>query len=136
MSTISNRAPLPAGSGLNDDIGEDKRLALYRSQVRLRDAEQRAFDLFLQNLVKGTSHLSLGQEAIAAGFAEAMVKGDYTPSFKLWLATKDARLAADAGAAVGAEIPVIEAIAAQMEAVAAEHPDEDVAALFRGAADR
>ena len=63
-------------AGLNDDIGEAKRLALYRSQVRLRDAEQRAFDLFLQNLVKGTSHLSLGQEAIAAGFAEAMEKGD------------------------------------------------------------
>ncbi|HJZ34660.1 MAG TPA: NAD(P)-binding domain-containing protein, partial [Solirubrobacterales bacterium] len=63
---------------------------------------------------------------------EAMVKGDYTPSFKLWLATKDARLAADAGAAAGAEIPVIEAIAAQMEAVAAKHPDEDVAALFLG----
>jgi 3-hydroxyisobutyrate dehydrogenase len=63
---------------------------------------------------------------------EAMVKGDYTPSFKLWLATKDARLAADAGAAAGAEIPVIEAIAAQMEAVAAVHPDEDVAALFLG----
>lgn len=62
--------------GLNDDIGEAKRLDLYRSQVRLRDAEQRAFDLFLQNLVKGTSHLSLGQEAIAAGFAEAMQKGD------------------------------------------------------------
>ena len=66
---------------------------------------------------------------------EAMVKGDYTPSFKLWLATKDARLAADAGAAAGAEIPVIEAIAAQMEAVAAKHPDEDVAALFLGAED-
>jgi 3-hydroxyisobutyrate dehydrogenase len=63
---------------------------------------------------------------------EAMVRGDYTPSFKLWLATKDARLAADAGAAAGAEIPVIEAIAAQMEAVAAKHPDEDVAALFLG----
>ena len=44
--------------------------------MRLREAEQRAFDLFLQNLVKGTSHLSLGQEAIAAGFAEAMQKGD------------------------------------------------------------
>src|SRR5215470_13406176 len=76
MSTIKNRTPGPAGSGLNDDIGEQKRLALYRSQVRLREAEQRAYDLFLQNLVKGTSHLSLGQEAIAAGFAEAMQKGD------------------------------------------------------------
>ena len=42
----------------------------------IRQAEQRAFDLFLQNLVKGTSHLSLGQEAVAAGFATAMKKGD------------------------------------------------------------
>src|ERR1700694_3459126 len=72
MATAKDRAP----AGLNDDIGEQKRLALYRSQVRLREAEQRAYDLFLQNLVKGTSHLSLGQEAIAAGFAEAMIKGD------------------------------------------------------------
>ncbi len=57
------------GAGLNDDIGEEKRLELYRTQVVIREAEQRAFDLFLQNLVKGTSHLSLGQEAVAAGFA-------------------------------------------------------------------
>jgi TPP-dependent pyruvate/acetoin dehydrogenase alpha subunit len=59
-----------------DDISAEVRLELYRTQVRLREAEQRAFDLFLQNLVKGTSHLSLGQEAIAAGFAVAMQKGD------------------------------------------------------------
>lgn len=63
---------------------------------------------------------------------QAMAKGDYTPSFKLRLATKDARLAADAGTAAGAEIPVIEAIAAQMEAVAAKYPDDDIAVLFRG----
>src|SRR5918994_4905571 len=61
---------------LNDDIGEEKRLELYRSQVEIRESEQRAYDLFLQNLVKGTSHLSLGQEAVAAGFACAMRSGD------------------------------------------------------------
>jgi acetoin:2,6-dichlorophenolindophenol oxidoreductase subunit alpha len=60
----------------NDDIGEAMRLRLYRTLFELREAEQRAFDLFLQNLVKGTSHLSLGQEAIAAGFATAMKPGD------------------------------------------------------------
>src|SRR3954451_21991745 len=60
----------------NDDIGEEKRLQLYRTQVVIREAEQRAFDLFLQNLVKGTSHLSLGQEAVATGFAAAMKPGD------------------------------------------------------------
>ena len=65
-------------TALNDDIGEAKRLELYRTQVVIREAETRAFDLFLQNLVKGTSHLSLGQEAVAAGFAGAMKKGDLT----------------------------------------------------------
>src|SRR5262245_52781432 len=60
----------------NDDIGEEKRLQLFRTQFVIRQAEQRAYDLFLQNLVKGTSHLSLGQEAIAAGFAVAMRPGD------------------------------------------------------------
>ena len=65
-----------AKNAVNDDIGEATRLELYRSQVNLRESEQRAYDLFLQNLVKGTSHLSLGQEAVAAGFATAMKKGD------------------------------------------------------------
>ena len=52
------------------------RLKLFRTQLAIRQAEQRAYDLFLQNLVKGTSHLSLGQEAVAAGFAVAMRPGD------------------------------------------------------------
>src|SRR5499425_3521508 len=76
MATAKDRAQAKAGSGLNDDIGEQKRLELYRTQVVIREAEQRAYDLFLQNLVKGTSHLSLGQEAVAAGFACAMNPGD------------------------------------------------------------
>jgi acetoin:2,6-dichlorophenolindophenol oxidoreductase subunit alpha len=60
----------------NDDIGTETRLELYRLQVEIRDCEKRAYDLFLQNLIKGTSHLSLGQEAIAAAFGVAMQKGD------------------------------------------------------------
>ena len=52
-----------------------KRLQLYRLQVEIRYCEKRAYDLFLQNLVKGTSHLALGQEAVAAGFAAAGASG-------------------------------------------------------------
>ena len=74
MARESKVAADPAPS--NDDIGGSKRLELYRLQVIIREAEQRAYDLFLQNLVKGTSHLSLGQEAIAAGVAAAMEPGD------------------------------------------------------------
>src|SRR3984885_2469020 len=60
----------------NDDIGLDRRLELFRLQVEIRDCEKRAFDLFLQNLIKGTSHLSIGQEAVAAGFGVAVRKDD------------------------------------------------------------
>jgi pyruvate dehydrogenase E1 component alpha subunit len=62
----------------NDDIGEETRLALWRRQLEVRLLEKRAYDLFLQNLIKGTSHLALGQEAIAAAFGVAMRKDDYT----------------------------------------------------------
>jgi pyruvate dehydrogenase E1 component alpha subunit len=60
------------------DIDNELKLRMYRMQVELRESEQRAYDLFLQNLVKGTSHLSLGQEAVATGFAAAMEPGDLT----------------------------------------------------------
>jgi acetoin:2,6-dichlorophenolindophenol oxidoreductase subunit alpha len=60
------------------DIGRETRLELFRLQTELRLCEKRAYDLFLQNLVKGTSHLSLGQEAIAAAFGVAMRPDDYT----------------------------------------------------------
>jgi TPP-dependent pyruvate/acetoin dehydrogenase alpha subunit len=66
------------GRGANTGIDAETRLALYRLMREIRTFEKRAYDLFLQNLVKGTSHLSLGQEAIAAGFALAMRADDYT----------------------------------------------------------
>lgn len=54
------------------------RLDLYRQMQACRMMEQRAYDLFMQNLIKGTSHLALGQEAIAAAFGVAMRDDDYT----------------------------------------------------------
>lgn len=54
------------------------RLRLYRAMAEMRLFEKRAYDLFLQGLVKGTSHLGLGQEAVAAGFGTALQPGDYT----------------------------------------------------------
>ena len=54
------------------------RLALYRRMVELRVFEKRVYDVFLQGLVKGTTHLSLGEEAISAAYGEAMRKDDWT----------------------------------------------------------
>jgi TPP-dependent pyruvate/acetoin dehydrogenase alpha subunit len=59
-------------------MDEATALGLYRTMTRIRQFEKRAHDLFLQNLVKGTTHLGTGQEAVAAGVAQAMRPGDYT----------------------------------------------------------
>ena len=73
---MSARAAKRAGTGT--DIDQATRLRLYRLMVELRLFEQRAYDLFMENLIRGTSHLALGQEAIAAGYAVAMKPDDYT----------------------------------------------------------
>ena len=42
----------------NDDIGEETRLRLYHSQLEIRQLENRAHDMFLQDLVQiGISHV-------------------------------------------------------------------------------
>lgn len=60
------------------NIDNETRMRIYRLMVELRRFEQRAYELFTENLIRGTSHLALGQEAIAAGYAVAMQKDDYT----------------------------------------------------------
>jgi len=59
-------------------IAPEIRVRMYEIQQQVRLFEKRAYDLFLKGLVKGTSHLSLGQEAIAAGFGAAMRPDDWT----------------------------------------------------------
>ena len=53
-------------------------LSLYAMQFRLRTFERRANEIYIEGLIKGTSHLATGQEAIAAGFAAAMRSDDYS----------------------------------------------------------
>ncbi|HKI29715.1 MAG TPA: thiamine pyrophosphate-dependent dehydrogenase E1 component subunit alpha [Actinomycetota bacterium] len=55
---------------------EQVRLGMYRMMQEARLFEKRAQDLFLEGLIKGTSHLALGQEAVAAGFAAALRPDD------------------------------------------------------------
>jgi TPP-dependent pyruvate/acetoin dehydrogenase alpha subunit len=73
--TSTGLDPVP---GANHAPDPKLRLELMRHMLRMRHFERRAYDLFMQSLVKGTSHLSLGQEAIAAGFGAAMRADDYT----------------------------------------------------------
>jgi acetoin:2,6-dichlorophenolindophenol oxidoreductase subunit alpha len=55
----------------------DRRLAMYRTMVECRRFETRAQELFFEGLVRGTTHLGIGQEAVAAGFSAAMREDDY-----------------------------------------------------------
>ena len=75
LETSAKRKKAPAAE---IEIGRETKSELYRLQLELRYCEKRAYDLFLQNLIKGTSHLSLGQEAIAAAFGVAMRPDDWT----------------------------------------------------------
>ena len=56
----------------------ETRLRMYRTMVECRRFEVRAQELFFEGLVRGTTHLGIGQEAVAAGFAAAMRDDDWT----------------------------------------------------------
>jgi 3-hydroxyisobutyrate dehydrogenase len=65
---------------------------------------------------------------------KAMLQRDFTPSFRLALATKDARLALDAAESADLELPMLEAICRRMAAAARDHGDEDLAAVYLASA--
>ena len=68
--------PPPTRPGTIDAaIDLPTRLRMYRRLQEMRQFEKRAYDLFMQHLVKGTSHLSLGMEAIAAGLRRGDARG-------------------------------------------------------------
>jgi acetoin:2,6-dichlorophenolindophenol oxidoreductase subunit alpha len=71
MTTDTTRSDAPA-------IDRELRLRMYRIMVECRAFEQRTHELFLSGFVRGTTHLGIGQEAVAAGFATAMRDDDYT----------------------------------------------------------
>ena len=60
------------------EIARETRLRMYRTMVECRFFEVRAQELFFEGLVRGTTHLGIGQEAVAAGVAAAMRADDYT----------------------------------------------------------
>lgn len=62
--------------------------------------------------------------------SKAMLERDFTPSFRLALAAKDAGLALAAAEEAGLELPMLAAIRRRMDEAAAEHGDEDLAAVY------
>ncbi|MFG5381742.1 pyruvate dehydrogenase complex E1 component subunit beta [Yoonia sp. R2-816] len=67
---------LGAGPTANT-LGPDERLAALKMMLRIRRFETRAKELFLQGVIKGTAHSSIGQEAIAAGACAVLEPRDF-----------------------------------------------------------
>jgi TPP-dependent pyruvate/acetoin dehydrogenase alpha subunit len=65
-----------AGNG-GGRIGGDELLRLYEQMSVIRKTEKAAHDLFLAGLVKGTTHLAAGHEAVAVGASFALRPDDY-----------------------------------------------------------
>ncbi|MEA2622452.1 MAG: acetoin:2,6-dichlorophenolindophenol oxidoreductase subunit alpha [Chloroflexota bacterium] len=78
MSTTQAQPTGPADAAASGAPSDEVRLELYRVMVECRLFEKRAQELFFEGLVRGTTHLGTGQEAVAAGFGVAMRGDDHT----------------------------------------------------------
>ena len=54
-------------AGAAGALDRDLRLRMYRTMLECRLFEQRTHELFLAGLVRGTTHLGIGQEAVGGG---------------------------------------------------------------------
>jgi pyruvate dehydrogenase E1 component alpha subunit len=55
----------------------DELLDLFEQMALIRATEKAAYDLFMSGLVKGTTHLAAGHEAVAVGTSAALRPDDY-----------------------------------------------------------
>ena len=59
------------------DIPNDTLIEMYEMMVRIRHFEQTGKDLFLRGRIRGTLHLSIGEEATSVGVCLALNPDDY-----------------------------------------------------------
>jgi pyruvate dehydrogenase E1 component alpha subunit len=63
--------------GTIERVAPETLLGWYEQMVVIRGVEKAAHDLFMRGLVKGTTHLASGQEAVAVGASAALQPDDY-----------------------------------------------------------
>jgi pyruvate dehydrogenase E1 component alpha subunit len=66
---------LSADESVTVDSG--RLLEWYEQMALIRQTEKAAYDLFMSGLVKGTTHLAAGHEAVAVGASGALREDDY-----------------------------------------------------------
>jgi pyruvate dehydrogenase E1 component alpha subunit len=97
---------------------------VYREMLRLRHFEEKAYQLFLNNLIHGTMHLGVGQEAVAVGVAAALREGDYSLSTYRGhnhVIARGAPLDASFGELFGREIGLCKGKGGSMHLTSVEH---------------
>jgi len=60
--------------------GIEQKLEFYKKMVTIRKFEEKALELYSRNLIRGSIHMYIGQEAIAVGICSALKKGDMITS--------------------------------------------------------
>jgi pyruvate dehydrogenase E1 component alpha subunit len=62
------------------DLPKEKLVEMLKKMLEIRFFEEKVFELYAQNLVPGTIHLYLGEEAVAVGVCSTLRKDDYITS--------------------------------------------------------
>jgi pyruvate/2-oxoglutarate/acetoin dehydrogenase E1 component/TPP-dependent pyruvate/acetoin dehydrogenase alpha subunit len=73
-------APAAPAAALPAELSPDRLRELYALLWRIRLFEQRVLDLYKRGDIRGTAHLYIGQEAVAAGVCAALGPDDYVTS--------------------------------------------------------
>ncbi|MBU6998598.1 MAG: pyruvate dehydrogenase (acetyl-transferring) E1 component subunit alpha [Theionarchaea archaeon] len=55
-------------------------IEMYKKMLEIRKFEEKVYDLFTQNLIPGTMHLYMGEEAVAVGVCAALTPNDFITS--------------------------------------------------------
>jgi acetoin:2,6-dichlorophenolindophenol oxidoreductase subunit alpha len=68
---------MPPSNSRRDTPPAEALLDMLEQMAVIRATEKAAYDLFMSGLVKGTTHLAAGQEAVAVGASAALRPDDY-----------------------------------------------------------
>lgn len=65
---------------MRSTLKEEELIGLYRTMCRIRAFETKVQELFAANMIPGFVHLSIGEEAVAAGVSSVLRPDDYITS--------------------------------------------------------
>src|SRR5262245_65570483 len=75
--SVAHDTPTPRVPEGQEEPPVELLLELFEDMAVIRATEKAAYDMFMAGLVKGTTHLASGQEAVAVGTSAALRPDDY-----------------------------------------------------------